>query len=73
MIHFNLSVVSSHVRYHMRVPAMMRLFVAFLLITSTGGCTSRMITERDDAYCKAQGKEPGSKAYFQCRLKQAVN
>lgn len=52
---------------------MIRLFAAVLLIVSTGGCTSRMITERDDAYCKAQGTEPGSKAYFQCRLKQAVN
>ncbi|MBN9585976.1 MAG: hypothetical protein J0G34_11355 [Afipia sp.] len=52
---------------------MTRLLVAVLLIASTGGCTSRMINERHDATCKAQGTEPGSKAYFQCRLKQAVN
>ena len=52
---------------------MTRLLVAVLLIVSTGGRTSRMINERHDAACKAQGTEPGSKAYFQCRLKQAVN
>lgn len=52
---------------------MVRLVLAVLLTVSTSGCTSRMINERDDAYCQSQGTKPGSKAYFQCRLKQAIN
>jgi hypothetical protein len=52
---------------------MIRLSIAILLMALTSGCTSRMITSRDDAHCKSQGNEPGSKAYFQCRLKRAVH
>jgi len=52
---------------------MIRVLFAMLLMASTSGCTSRMITERDDAYCQSKGTKPGSKAYFQCRLKEAIN
>lgn len=51
---------------------MMRMVLAVLLTAATGGCSARMIADRDDAYCQAQGTKPGSQAYFQCRLKQAV-
>ncbi|MBN9580257.1 MAG: hypothetical protein J0G37_01925 [Afipia sp.] len=52
---------------------MIRVVLAVVLTVSIGGCTSRMIAERDDAYCQAQGTKPGSQAYFQCRLKQAIH
>lgn len=52
---------------------MIRAFLAILLMVATSGCSSRMITERDDAYCQSKGHKPGSKAYFQCRLKEAIN
>jgi hypothetical protein len=52
---------------------MIRLLLAMMLIASTGGCTSRMIIERDDAYCQSKGTKPGSQAYFQCRLKEAIH
>lgn len=51
---------------------MIRVVLAVVLMVSIGGCTSRMIIERDDAYCQAQGTKPGTQAYFQCRLKEAV-
>lgn len=52
---------------------MIRVLFVMLLMVSISGCTSRMITERDDAYCQSKGSKPGSKAYFQCRLKEAIN
>lgn len=51
---------------------MIRLLLVLLLAVSTGGCVSRMLNERDDAYCKSKGTTPGSQAYFQCRLQRAV-
>jgi len=52
---------------------MIRLLVAMLMVASTSGCVSRMLNERDDAYCQSKGNTPGSKAYFQCRLHKAVD
>lgn len=54
-------------------PATIRLLVAMLMVASTSGCVSRMLNERDDAYCQSKGNTPGSKAYFQCRLHKAVD
>lgn len=52
---------------------MIRLLLVLLLASSTAGCVSKMLNDRDDAYCKAKGTTPGSKPYFQCRLKKAVD
>ena len=52
---------------------MIRALLSISLIVLTSGCTSRRLNERDDAYCQSKGTEPGSKAYFQCRLKKAIH
>lgn len=50
-----------------------RALLSISLVILMSGCTSRMINERDDAYCQSKGNTPGSKAYFQCRLKKAIH
>jgi hypothetical protein len=52
---------------------MIRLLVTLLLAVPTGGCVSRMINERDDAFCQSKGTNPGSQPYLQCRLQKAVH
>lgn len=52
---------------------MIRIFLLVLLAILANGCVSRMLAERDDAYCRSSGATPGSKAYFQCRLHEAIH
>lgn len=47
----------------------MRVLLIFMGFLTLSGCASREeIAAADDADCAAYGAQPGSQAYFQCRM-----
>jgi hypothetical protein len=47
----------------------MRIFLIFAAVALLGGCASRdKIAKADSSDCASYGAQPGTQAYFQCRM-----